>query len=135
MSVRIMGSLATDQWRLLVPIAVISGAALVCAPARAAELATVEVEIQVFDFDTGTVIDPSPEDLTEPEARSELSSFLQFTASITTTSDLSGSIHSSGIRRDLTNDKHRNIEVESISYWKFHLCLHGSVGGLGYDLN
>ena len=54
---------ATDQWRFLTAIILVGCAFMVSAPAMAAESATLEMESQVFDLDTGTAIDASPGDV------------------------------------------------------------------------
>ena len=63
MSSRQIYALATDHWRFLTPIILVGCAFLVSAPALAAEIATLEMETQVFDLDAGTAIDASPEDV------------------------------------------------------------------------
>ncbi len=56
-------ALATDQWRFLTPIILVGCACMVSAPAMAAEIATLEMESQVFDLDAGTAIVASPKDV------------------------------------------------------------------------
>ncbi len=66
MSSRKICSLATDQRRFHTPIILLGYALMVCAPAMAAEIITMEVESQVLDLDAGTVADALTEDLTAP---------------------------------------------------------------------
>ena len=66
MSSKHICALATDQWRVLIPIILLGYASMVSAPAMAAEIATLEVEIQALDLDAGTVLDSSPEDVIAP---------------------------------------------------------------------
>lgn len=59
-------ALATGQWRFHTPIILLGYAFAVSASAMAAELITMQVESQVLDLDTGTIVDALPEDLTAP---------------------------------------------------------------------
>ncbi len=66
MSSKLLFTLASNQWRLLTSIILLGFALMVSVPAIAAEIATLEVEIQALDLDAGTVLDPSPEDVIAP---------------------------------------------------------------------
>jgi len=57
---------ATDQWRFQTPIILLGYALMVSAPAMAAEIVTMEVESQVLDLDSGTVVDALTDDLMTP---------------------------------------------------------------------
>ncbi len=59
-------ALATDQRRFLTPIILVGYALMVSVPVMAVEAITMEVESQLLDLDTGTVLDPSLEDLIAP---------------------------------------------------------------------
>ena len=58
--------LVTDQWRIAVLIVCLGYTLTPFAPVMAAEIATLEVESQLFDLDAGTVTEPAPEDMTAP---------------------------------------------------------------------
>ncbi len=55
---------ATDRSRFLTPTILLGYGLMVSASAMAAEVITMEVESQVLDLDTGTIIDPTSEDPT-----------------------------------------------------------------------
>ncbi len=59
-------ALVTDQCRFHTPIILLGYALMISAPAMAAEIITMEVESQVLDLDTGTVVDALTEDLMPP---------------------------------------------------------------------
>lgn len=65
-------ALATDRWRFHTPIILLGYALVFSTPATAAEIITMEVESQVLDLDSGTVIDALAEGLTTTPAGADM---------------------------------------------------------------
>ncbi len=59
-------SLVAAQWRIPAIIVFVGYTLTLFAPAMAAEIATLEFESQAFDFNAGTIINLSPEDVIAP---------------------------------------------------------------------
>ena len=72
MSSLIIRALATDQWRIHTRIILLGYALVFSPPTTAAETITMEVESQVLDLDSGTVVDALTTDLTTTPAGADM---------------------------------------------------------------